>query len=85
MKITLANGTVLEMDDAPTPKPETKDAPAPATKTAPAKPKQADAVTPKPPAAKRNLKRLSQPARQYLQHPAPKRSPRPVRNNPRSR
>jgi hypothetical protein len=41
MKITLANGTVLEMDDAPTPKQEAK---APATTTAPAKPKQVDAA-----------------------------------------
>lgn len=69
MKITLANGTVLEMDDAPTPKPEAKDASAPATTTAPAKPKQADAVTAKPPAAKTEPK-AAQPTREAIP-PAP--------------
>jgi hypothetical protein len=69
MKVTLANGTVLEMDDAPTPKPETKDAPAPSTTTAPAKPKQADAVTRKPPAAKTEPK-VARPTREAVP-PAP--------------
>jgi hypothetical protein len=50
MKITLPNGTVLEMQDAPAPSPEAKDAPTPSITNAPAKAKQADAVTPKPPA-----------------------------------